>query len=60
MLTGDPKIPASARASVDAVFIKGANDPSDLINTIQQLLPEANLRRPRPPSFPKAPSGRDK
>jgi len=47
MLTGDPAIPEAAKASVDAVLIKGVSNPSDLLATIQELLPNATLRQPR-------------
>ena len=58
MLTGDPKIPDSARESVDAVLIKGASDPKDMMDLIEHLVPEAALRPRRsivvPDSPPKA------
>jgi hypothetical protein len=38
MLSGDPNIPQSARDCVDAVFLKGAGNPRDLIELIQTLL----------------------
>jgi CheY-like chemotaxis protein len=44
MLTGDPDIPDSARASVDALLIKGESNPGDLLRTIQSLLPGYDLR----------------
>jgi len=44
MLTGDPKIPDSVRESVDAVLIKGAGSPKDLLDLIQDLVPDATLR----------------
>ena len=49
MLTGDPAIPETAQASVDAVLIKGTSNPSDLLATIQKLLPNATVRQPRDP-----------
>jgi hypothetical protein len=49
MLTGDPAIPETAKASVDAVLIKGASNPSDLLATIQKLLPNATVRQPHDP-----------
>lgn len=49
MLTGDPMIPQAARASVDAVLIKGASNPSDLLATIQKLLPKATVKQPHTP-----------
>src|SRR5579884_448812 len=33
MLTGDARLPASARESVDAVIIKGTSNPADLLRT---------------------------
>jgi CheY-like chemotaxis protein len=50
MLTGDPMIPESARDSVDAVLIKGASNPRDLLDLIEDLVPEATLK-PRPPQI---------
>ena len=47
MLTGDPALPDEAKATVDAVLIKGVSNPSELLATIQKLLPEANLHQPR-------------
>lgn len=44
MLTGDAKLPVSARDSVDAVLVKGASDPKTLLDTIDRLLPGAKLR----------------
>jgi CheY-like chemotaxis protein len=44
MLSGDPKIPDSARDSVDAVLIKGAGSPRDLLDLIEKLVPDATLR----------------
>jgi CheY-like chemotaxis protein len=49
MLTGDPKIPDSAKASVDAVVIKGSSSPEDLFFTIQELAPDCTLKPRRPP-----------
>jgi CheY-like chemotaxis protein len=37
MLTGDPKIPLSAKKSVDAVLLKGKSSPADLLAWIRQL-----------------------
>jgi CheY-like chemotaxis protein len=57
MLTGDAKLPGSATSCVDAVLIKGASNPADLLATIQKLLPHATIRQRRdPPAFipPKA------
>jgi CheY-like chemotaxis protein len=57
MLTGDPKIPDSAREAVDAVLTKGSSSPEDLFFTIEELAPNCTLkprRRPLDPSsFPK-------
>ena len=47
MLTGDPKIPESARKSVDAVLTKGSSSPDDLFWTIQQLLPDCTIKTRR-------------
>lgn len=57
MLTGDMKVPDSARACVDAVLIKGASSPADLWEAIQNLLPDGKKMRPRrPPAvFPVSP-----
>jgi CheY-like chemotaxis protein len=44
MLTGDPKIPDSARQSVDAVLVKGLSNPIELLDTIQELLPDCILK----------------
>jgi CheY-like chemotaxis protein len=55
MLTGDPKVPDSARESVDVLLIKGACNPTDMLNLIQDLLPQAELRpRGRPRFIPGA------
>jgi CheY-like chemotaxis protein len=43
MLTGDPRIPDSARESVDVVLLKGATGPRDLLEIIQALIPGATL-----------------
>jgi CheY-like chemotaxis protein len=40
MLTGDPQVPQSARDSVDACLIKGADPATTLLSTIQKLLSE--------------------
>jgi CheY-like chemotaxis protein len=53
MLTGDPKIPDSARQAVDAVLIKGSSSPEDLFFAIEELAPDCKLkprRRPLDPS----------
>ena len=52
MLTGDPQLPESARLSVDAVLIKGAGRPSDMLDLIEELVPDAELNRPRPRQIP--------
>ena len=52
MLTGDGKLPDSACECVDAVLIKGASDPGTLLDTIQKLLPAAELRPRRPMLVP--------
>lgn len=44
MLTGDPKLPDSARESVDAVLVKGSNGPRELLDTIQELLPGRTIK----------------
>jgi CheY-like chemotaxis protein len=55
LLTGDNKLPQSALASVDAVLIKGSSDPAALLDLIQRLLPEAELRVRRPNLFKAGP-----
>jgi len=52
MLTGDPKIPDSARESVDAVLIKGASNPRDLLDLIEDLIPDTTLRARSPQILP--------
>jgi CheY-like chemotaxis protein len=52
MLTGDPKIPESVHESVDAVLIKGASNPADMLDLIQELLPEASLKSRPPQTVP--------
>ena len=52
MMTGDPKIPESARHTVDAVLIKGAGSPRDLLDLIEELIPGATLRSRRPQVVP--------
>jgi len=44
MLTGDARIPDSARDCVDEVMIKGQGGPSALLDMIQKLLPEFKIR----------------
>lgn len=43
MLTGDPKIPESAKKSVDKVLIKGSSSPEDLFQLIEESLPDCVL-----------------
>jgi CheY-like chemotaxis protein len=47
LVTGDPKIPKSARASVDAVLVKGAIGPAELLDAIQRLLPGSRIKPQR-------------
>lgn len=47
MLTGDVRIPGSAYAVVDAVLLKGASNPGDLLETIREFVPDASLRPQR-------------
>lgn len=49
MLTGDAKIPESARASVDEVLIKGSSGPTELLDTIERLLPGRRIKPRRHP-----------
>ena len=58
MLTGDSQLPAGACECVDAVLAKGVGSPADLLNIIQQLLPEAELRPRRPMLIPEPSSKR--
>ncbi len=44
MLTGDAKLPDSAKDCVDAVIIKGVSNPRELLDTIQELLPALALK----------------
>ncbi len=44
MLTGDSKLPESARQSVDAMLVKGASNPQELRAAIERLLPGAKVR----------------
>ncbi len=57
MLTGDPKLPDSARESVDAVLVKGSNGPRELLDTIQELLPGRPMK-PRRESLVTPPLGK--
>jgi CheY-like chemotaxis protein len=52
MLTGDPKIPDSARESVDVVITKGTSSPEDLFSTLQQLAPDCTLKPRHQPFSP--------
>lgn len=47
-LTGDPHLPKSAHESVDAVLVKGASSPADLLATIRRLVPDAFVKPVRP------------
>jgi|SRR6516165_1683684 len=49
MLSGYPDLPASARQSVDALIIKGAGGPSDLLNAISAHLPRGRQAESVPP-----------
>jgi CheY-like chemotaxis protein len=57
MLTGDPKIPESARECVDKVLIKGTGSPADLLDAIEQLLPWSRIK-PRRHSIVPTPASR--
>ena len=57
MLTGDSSLPDSARGCVDAVLIKGASNPRDLLDTIRKLLPDAALK-PQPPMLIQPPAAK--
>ncbi len=48
MLTGDSRLPQSACDCVDAVLIKGAANPTALLDLIEKLVPDAALRPRRP------------
>lgn len=43
MLTGDSKIPESAQRCVNKVLVKGQSHPRMLLDSIQELLPEAMI-----------------
>ncbi len=58
MLTGDPKIPESARASVDEVLIKGLSGPAELLDAIERLLPKSRIKPRRHWPLPEAPLSR--
>ena len=51
MLTGDPLIPHTAWESVDAVVIKGAGGPGELLGALETLLPR-NRMKPQRASMP--------
>lgn len=55
MLTGDSKLPESAYDCVDVVLFKGMSSPATLLDTIQKLLPDAELRPRRPMLVPEPP-----
>ena len=57
MLTGDASLPNSVRECVDAVLIKGASNPRDLLDTIRKLLPDAALK-PQPPMLIPTPTAK--
>ena len=44
MLTGDVHLPDHACQCVDAVLTKGSSSPAELLDIIQQLIPDAQLR----------------
>ena len=44
MLTGDVHLPGRACQCVDAVLTKGLSSPTELLDIIRRLLPEAELR----------------
>jgi CheY-like chemotaxis protein len=52
MLTGDSKVPESARLIVDAVLVKGQSSPQILLETIQRLLPGAKIAPQRMGKMP--------
>ena len=47
MLTGDNRLAESASAVVDAVLIKGTSNPVALLELINKLVPDAELRHPQ-------------
>lgn len=57
MLTGDPKLPQSAAESVDAVLFKGMMNPGEMLDLIEKLVPNAELRprRSKQNSDPESP-----
>ena len=44
MLTGDVHLPDHACQCVDAVLTKGSSSPAELLDIIQRLVPDAQLR----------------
>jgi CheY-like chemotaxis protein len=50
LLSGDAKLPESASRIVDAVLVKGASDPKELLGLIEELVPGTKLL-PRPRSY---------
>ena len=56
MLTGDVHLPDRACQSVDAVLTKGLSSPNELLEIIQRLVPEAELRPRRAMFIPQPPS----
>lgn len=57
MLTGDPKIPESARDCVDEVLIKGSSGPAELLDAIQRLLPRSRIKPRRHSILPSVAAG---
>ncbi len=55
MLTGDSRVPESAANSVDAVIVKGCSTPGALLDLIQKLIPDAQLKPRRPNLFSETP-----
>ncbi|HEV2465245.1 MAG TPA: response regulator [Acidobacteriaceae bacterium] len=49
MFSGDPKIPESAKECVDAVYLKGAGSPAELLDVIHSLLPDFDIKPHRKP-----------
>lgn len=48
MLSGFPELPPEAAKSVDVLLLKGASQPSDLLNAIAKLLPTGGNADGRP------------
>jgi CheY-like chemotaxis protein len=55
MLTGDVHLPDHACQCVDAVLTKGLSSPNELLNIIQRLVPDAELRPRRAMLVPPSP-----